>query len=290
MKTVSKRFLVLILALLTIIACCGFSADAQSRKSVEEATIAVSALDLIEIENPIKEEFEIEKIVEFNDENLNSYTKEEIEQLIAKYRDAQEQAHALAEAARLLGWPENSEAILSAQTEWFNAQMAINFYKIQYEKLLQQEYDSIWASKAEEYPAATEIWLYMKDLGWNDYVCAGIMGNMMAEVGGGTLDIQYWLYGSGFYGMCQWSKTYCSGVWGADLLGQCDYLRDTIKYEIDTFGYAYSKDFNYESFLELTDEREAAYAFAVCYERCASQHRYIRKDYAEKAYDYFVGE
>lgn len=137
MKTVSKKFLVLMLALLAIIVCCGFSVDTQSRRSIEEGTNAVSTLDLVEIEAPIEEEFEIEKIIEFTDENLNSYTKEEIEQLITKYRDTQEQAHALAEAARLLGWPENSDAILSAQTEWFNAQMAINFYKIQYEKLLQ---------------------------------------------------------------------------------------------------------------------------------------------------------
>lgn len=287
MKTVSKRFLVLMLALLTIIACCGFSANAQARKDVEEEAM-ISAL---EIEEVIDEEFKIEKISDFIDENLNSYTKEEIELLIEKYQQAQEQAHALAEAARILGWPENSEAILSAQTEWFNAQTAINFYKAQYKVLLQQEYESIWAIKAEEYPVATEIWLYMKALGWSDYVCAGILGNMMAEVGGGTLNlIAECDTGNGFYGVCQWSKTYYSGVWGADLVGQCDYLRDTIKYEIDTFGYAYSKGFNYESFLELTDEREAAYAFAVCYERCTSRHRYIRKDYAEKAYDYFVGK
>ena len=128
----------------------------------------------------------------------------------------------------------------------------------------------------------------MKDLGWNDYVCAGIMGNLMAEVGGQTLDIQYWLQGNGYYGMCQWNKAYRSGVWGADLTGQCDFLRDTIKYEIDTFGYAYKKGFNLNSFLALSNERDAALAFAKCYERCGSGTYTIRQNNAEKAYDYFV--
>ena len=110
----------------------------------------------------------------------------------------------------------------------------------------------------------------------------------MAEVGGQTLDIQYWLKGNGYYGMCQWNKAYCSGVWGADLTGQCDFLRDTIKYEIDTFGYAYQKGFNFESFLNMSNERDAAKAFAKCYERCGSSTYTIRQNNAEKAYNYFV--
>ena len=110
----------------------------------------------------------------------------------------------------------------------------------------------------------------------------------MAEVGGQTLDIQYWLKGNGYYGMCQWNKAYCEGVWGADLAGQCDFLRDTIKYEIDTFGYAYQKGFNFESFLNMSNERDAAKAFAKCYERCGSSTYNIRMNNAEKAYDYFV--
>ena len=127
----------------------------------------------------------------------------------------------------------------------------------------------------------------MKNLGWNDYVCAGIMGNLMAEVGGQTLDIQYWLKDNGYYGMCQWNKAY-SNIWGADLETQCDYLKNTIKYEIDTFGYAYQKGFNFASFLNMSNERDAAKAFAKCYERCSSSTYNIRMNNAEKAYNYFV--
>ena len=60
----------------------------------------------------------------------------------------------------------------------------------------------------------------MKNLGWNDYVCAGILGNMMAEAGGGTLDLQTTIYGNGFYGLCQWNQVFADKVWGADLKGQ----------------------------------------------------------------------
>ena len=127
----------------------------------------------------------------------------------------------------------------------------------------------------------------MKELGWNDYVCAGIMGNLMAEVGGQTLNIQYWLRGNGYYGMCQWNRGY-SKVWGADLATQCNFLRDTIKYDLDTFGYAYAKGFNYNSFLNMSNEREGAKAFAKCYERCSSSTYTIRQNNATRAYEYFV--
>lgn len=143
----------------------------------------------------------------------------------------------------------------------------------------------------DEYSAAAYIWQYFKDLGWNDYVCAGIMGNLMSEVGGQTLNIQYNLYSSegGYYGMCQWSKKYHSPIYGInDLTAQCDYLRDTIQYEIDTFGHKYYNGFNLTEFLNLTDASQAALAFAKCYERCASGSYEIRQRNAITAYNYFV--
>lgn len=141
-----------------------------------------------------------------------------------------------------------------------------------------------------EYPVATEIWNYLKDLGYNDYVCAGILGNMMAEVGGQTLDIQYWLYNpSGdYYGCCQWSMYYFPEIGGADLKTQLDFLRDTIKLNIDMFGNNYQQGFNYDKFLTLADERAAALAFADCYERGAPQYNHCRINSATIAYNYFV--
>lgn len=272
----------MILAVVTVLMCCAFTSEVNANENVKPMVKYVT--QTVEIEKS----FKVEKLEEFEDPNLSTYTMEQLQILIETERADQEAAHELSESARKLGWPEESEPIISAKNEWWNAQVAIEVYDARYQELYAESEEAKWATKAAKYPAATQIWRYMKDLGWNDYICAGIMGNLMAEVGGQTLDIQYWLQGNGYYGMCQWNKVYRNSVWGADLVGQCDFLRDTIKYEIDTFGYAYQKGFNFESFLNMSNERDAAKAFAKCYERCGSSTYTIRQNNAEKAYDYFV--
>ena len=143
---------------------------------------------------------------------------------------------------------------------------------------------------AKDYSVATTIWKYLRGLGYNNYVCAGIMGNIMAEVGGHTLYIQPYLYGEygGFYGICQWSIKYYPAVNGADLNTQLAYLSKTIAYELNTYGYKYRSGFNYNSFLNLSDASEAAIAFAAAYERCGSATYSLRASNAIKAYNYFV--
>lgn len=143
-----------------------------------------------------------------------------------------------------------------------------------------------WVIRAIEYPIATEIWLYMKSLGWNDEVCAGIMGNIMAECGGQTLSIQWWAYGGNrsFYGICQWHSGYFPAVQGQNLQFQLDYLRDTIEDQFDDFGSS-----ALTNFLNLTNCREAALVFAKRYERCSSASYTIRQQNAQVAYEYFVG-
>lgn len=283
-----RPIVAMILAVITVVMCCAFTtADAHGNEKIVEPEVIVEYVTrTVEVE--VDKSFRIEKIEEFEDPNLDAYTMAQLQVLIETERADQEAANKLAESARKLGWPEESEPIASAKNEWWNAQLAIEVYEARYKELYAESEEAKWETKAAEYPAATQIWRYMKDLGWNDYVCAGIMGNLMAEVGGQTLDIQYWLQGNGYYGMCQWNKAYRSGVWGADLTGQCDFLRDTIKYEIDTFGYAYKKGFNLDSFLNMSNERDAAKAFAKCYERCGSSTYTIRMNNAEKAYNYFV--
>ena len=285
-----KRILASIICGVIILTSCGFAFAGpnvqaaevieNSAPTVEETITTIEVIPVVsqeKIEEPViipSPEFNVEVLTEFVDENIDNYTTEQLKQKIADMKKVQEDAHNLAESARALGWPETSSAIKMAQAEWANAKLAIEVYQAKLSET--------------EYPAASDIWNYMKDLGWNDYVCAGIMGNLMAEVGGQTLDIQYWLSGNGYYGMCQWNRAYCEGVWGANLAGQCDFLRDTIKYEIDTFGYAYQKGFNFDSFLAMTNERDVALAFAKCYERCSSASYTVRQNNAEKAYDYFV--
>ena len=142
-----------------------------------------------------------------------------------------------------------------------------------------------------KYPVATEVWNYMKALGWSDAVCAGIMGNMMAEVGGHTLNLRYDAYdkNKAYYGLCQWSGKYYPQIQGTDLKTQCDFLRDTIKKQIDIYGKRYASGMNYKEFLKLEDPKEVALCFAIAYERCSSATYSVRQTNAVKAYDYFVG-
>ena len=153
------------------------------------------------------------------------------------------------------------------------------------------EYARIWRQRAQEYPVATQIWLSMKEQGWNDYVCAGILGNIMAECGGHTLNIQWNIYDySGwFYGICQWSLYYRPEASGLSLENQLNLLYETIESEFDYAGFCYYSGFTYDDFLQMTDYRNAALAFAKVYERCSSASYSIRQDNAQIAYEYFVG-
>jgi hypothetical protein len=148
------------------------------------------------------------------------------------------------------------------------------------------------SNSTNKYGTATKVWKFMKEeLGWNDYVCAGVMGNMMAECGGQTLALDYDLYDSTgkYYGICQWSKKYNKEIQGGGLTEQLNYLKKTVKKEIDNFGHKYKKGFDYNDFMNLQDAEEAALAFAKAYERCNSKHYSVRLVNAEKAYKYFVG-
>ena len=242
-------------------------------------------------------------------QKANSYTKEELTQLINDNQYIKENAHIMAESARALGWEDDDKLIIQLQETWNEANKNEIKYQTNLDNILAIEAEeqrraeearriaeenarkieeAKWANKAAEYPVATQIWRYMKAQGWNDYVCAGIMGNIMAEVGGQTLNIRYTLSSGSYYGMCQWSRGY-SQVWGAGLETQCDFLRDTIKYEFDTYGNKYQKGFNFNSFLNMTDAQQAALAFAKSYERCGSGSYSVRQKNALKAYNYFVG-
>lgn len=203
--------------------------------------------------------------------------------------------HNLANVLRETAPNRHEELLNTLGDEWLQAQDEKNILSERNEIIteeltnLQQQHDNEkkWIEKEQEYPAATYIWKFLKEQGYNDYVCAGIMGNIMSEVGGHTLNLNWSASGNGYYGICQWNKAY-SDIWGANLETQCNYLIKTIKYEFDTFGFNYYKGFNYNAFLSMTSCKDAAIAFAKCYERCSSVHYSKRQDNAVKAYNYFV--
>lgn len=141
---------------------------------------------------------------------------------------------------------------------------------------------------AEKYKVAKQVWEYLDKEGYNDYVKAGIIGNMMTECGGQTLKLDYKAKNSSHYGLCQWSKKYCKTMYGASLNEQLKYLNKTMKTEFKSYGKRYKKGFTYNQFLSLQDEKAAARAFALCYERPGSKKTTKREKNAEKAYKYFT--
>ena len=153
-----------------------------------------------------------------------------------------------------------------------------------YQLLLIEEEEAEWDQRYEEYPEATTIWLYLVvEMGYNDYVAAGVLGNIMNEAGGNSLNINPSAHNpAGYYGICQWNSSMYGDVWGCNLVEQLDYLSRTIEYEYDSCG-----NMSYENFCNLTDEREAALSFARSYERCSSESYGRRQNNATTALNYF---
>lgn len=145
--------------------------------------------------------------------------------------------------------------------------------------------------KRQEYPIATKVWEFLGAYGYNDYVRAGILGNMMAECGRQTLNLKLDAYNGadkGYYGVCQWSLRYVPQLYNTDLVTQLQYLISSMKQEFNNYGKNYKNNFNYDSFINMTDEEAAALAFAKCYERCASGSYLVRQNNAKKAYEYYT--
>lgn len=133
------------------------------------------------------------------------------------------------------------------------------------------------------YDQAREVWNALRDLGLNEYICAGIIGNIMAEVGGQTLDISRWpIYSQGtYYGICQWAgnrKNRLLNDFGTTLNDQIRFL------SVELFEVI-PKD---NSFYSMQDEQEAALYFAKKYERCNSKYYTVRQKNATKALEYFT--
>jgi hypothetical protein len=108
-----KEIIALIIAIATVLGCCGFTSVA-SAGNTETVVEYVEKVVEVEVDNS----FCVERIDEFTDENLSTYTMAQLQILIEDARARQIAAHELAESARKLGWPEESEPIDSAKAEW----------------------------------------------------------------------------------------------------------------------------------------------------------------------------
>ncbi len=141
----------------------------------------------------------------------------------------------------------------------------------------------------KEHYYATKVWEYFRQRGFNNEITCAIIGNMMIETAGGTLDLNPTIYSpsGNYYGLCQWSQYYYPETKDLSFEGQLEYLLGSMPWEFNTFGKLYKKGFNYVEFLKMTDTSKAAKAFAVLYERCGEGSYKLRQEAALRAYAYF---
>jgi hypothetical protein len=173
------------------------------------------------------------------------------------------------------------EAIGHMQQEVVRLHSVISFVKSDVEK-----YDK-W--ETEHYYAA-KTWQFFMQHGYSEVVASAIIGNMMIETSGGSLNLKPKIYdpSGSFYGLCQWSLKYRPFVANKSFEWQLEYLMEDMSKEFKTFGKCYRNGFTYEDFLAMDDPGQAALAFAKVYERCGSGSYSLRQQAARTAYNYFV--
>ena len=226
-----------------------------------------------------------------------TYDIDELNNLIADCASRMDAANQMVEACRSLGYEEDNPVIKLAEEEYSNAESDMNYYQellADAEKALRKKEKALRkkerALREKKYPAASTVWHYLTEtMELNEHVAAGILGNMMAEVGGQTLDLQVDCSGRGYYGICQWSRKYMVyDITGSNLDTQLEYLNTTIEDEFAVFGNLYTSEFTYQDFCNMQNAQDAAKAFAVVYERCGSGSHNVRKSNAVTAYEYYT--
>ena len=147
------------------------------------------------------------------------------------------------------------------------------------------------------YPEAQLIWNTMISWRWAPETCAGIIGNMMAEIGGGTLDLSDWNSNGGCgYGLIQWTgsrRSLLKSRYGSypNIEQQLIFMRDELFGTNNTRQQVSSSVLNRIMNTNGNETPESiAFCFASNYERCASQYRARRQGYARIAYDYFMNK
>lgn len=140
--------------------------------------------------------------------------------------------------------------------------------------------DCLSHQMAKEYEYAAFVYRYLKKHSFSDETIAGVLGNMMTECGGNTLELNPFIYEyeqGKHYGLCQWSLKYYPEIDGATGLDQMRLLVKTISGTMSQFGGSF-KDFS-----DLS-AREAGEYFADYYERGGGQEK--RGENAVKAYEW----
>lgn len=224
-------------------------------------------------------------------ERVEPTTYDEANSLLDEAMKRQETAQIVLDGLTELGYEPDHPAIVMAYAELENRTADIAYYQ---EKQTEWKEIHKWEVRASEYPVATQVWLYMKEeFGWSNTVCAGIMGNMMAECGGcWTSDLDWDVSSSSGYGMIQWlggRKQQLFNIYGSSpsIEDQLNFMKDEL---FGTNGVTKQvTDSQLDKIINADNPEDCAYAFACYFERCGKDHRWVRRDYARRAYEYFVG-
>ena len=154
-----------------------------------------------------------------------------------------------------------------------------------------------YETRLSEYPEATRVWYYMKDVfGWSNELCAGVMGNIMAEIGGGSPEgamnfgDKWQVDKSTGLGMFQWTggrRRLIKEIYGEHptIEQQLEYMRNEL-FGINGIGSQVGS--NLDKIINANSPEQIAYNFARYFERCNSAYYNARKGYARFAYNYFV--
>ena len=241
--------------------------------------ILITKVSAVEISD--EEALERYNLELFNIEAVETDDINYLKELISDCSNQMSNAHQAAEYMRKMHYSEESLSIRIMQHDWWMYKHLQDNYKIKLNELRTSQI--VTDAQMNEYPVAAKVWKMLKEQGYNDYVCAGIIGNMMTECGGNTLNLDYQAYGSSgyYYGLCQWNRGTYSGVFGCNVEEQIKFLLGNIRYELDTY-------YDYNTFLNVTNEQDAALIFAKYYERCGSSSYYMRQQNAITAYNYFA--
>lgn len=275
-------------ATIAITASANQSIPTEPVATISEAYIPSKSSEPV-LETEPEEEIIILEVVEV--ERVEPATLDEANTALEDAIFRRDTTKSVYEGLLLLGYDTEHPAVVMAKTDLENAEADVKYYTEQ--QLIRQEEEN-WRVRAEEYPVATQAWLYMKnELGFSDIVCAGIMGNMMAECGGcWTSDLDWDVSSSSGFGMIQWlggRKQQLFSIYGSNpsVENQLDFVKDEL---YGTNGVTKQvTDSQLDKIINAETPEDCAYAFACYYERCGEGHRWVRRDYARRAYEYFVG-
>ena len=187
-------------------------------------------------------------------------------------------AHEIAEKMRAEGHPEDHPVILACQEWWRNEDAAEKYPQIEE---IQPKTDFTTRFQHMEYPVAAVVWQLLRESGLSEVSSAAILGSMMAECGGQTLDLDPYIKTGGYFGLCMWSLHYFPEVDGLGVPDQVAFLLETLDSNLKVAGASR------ETFEAIEDVRAAARYFSDYYERPAVWAE-IRATNAQTAYAYFA--